>query len=319
MNSIHQAVGPSHPVKNGRGHDAVRGGSPIDEMEIDPSRPFIAEQFTPLFHTDEYRTLPDAARLRYNQLHALYFNEQVAFFEQEMLSPALLALSREELQPELAEGLRTFHEEEQRHTVMFRALNRRCAPELYRGDHYYFIRVPRSLRKILGVVSSRPRMFPLLLWLALMQEERSLFYSKGCLENAGELEANFVAAHRAHLADEVGHVGWDENLLDWLWPQVGRTLRRVNARLLNWMLGEFFLLPKRSGLRVIERLAEEYPDLDAAALRRGMAGLQSNTAYLQTLYSREITPRTFARFDAHPEFALLAKTLPGYRPESPAR
>ncbi len=291
----------------------------LNDARIDFSRRFIAEEFTPLFHTREYRALPDAARLRYNQLHALYFNEQVSFFEQEMLSPALLALLRGPLPASLAEGLRVFFDEEQRHTAVFRALNRDCAPELYASSNHHFIRIARPWRALLGAMAGMPRYFPLIIWLALMQEERSLHYSKGCLEKAAELEPHFVATHRAHLADEVGHVGWDEELLDWLWPQVGRAVRFVNARLLSWMIGEFFLLPKRSGLRVVEQLAQEFPQLDATTLRRGMDALSDDTEYLQTLYSREITPRTFARFDTHPEFALLARTLPGYRPAGSAR
>ena len=52
-------------------------------------------------------------------------------------------------------------------------------------------------------------------------------------------------------------------------------------------------------------IAEAFPQLDAAALFREMRELKSNAAYLASLWS-------FARFDAHPEFALLAQTLPGY-------
>lgn len=279
---------------------------------IDCTRRFIAEEFTPLFHTREYGALPDAVRLRYNQLHALYFNEQVAFFEQEMLSPALLALQTGDLPPDLAAGLAIFFAEEQLHTAMFRALNRRFAPELYADSPYFFIRVARPWRVLLGEVARRPRLFPLLVWLALLQEERSLHFSKGCLEQAWELEPHFVAAHRTHLRDEMGHIAWDEELLDWLWPRTGPGLRSMNVRLLRWMLGEFFFLPKRSGRRVVEQLVREFPQLDSAALYRGLRELKTNTAYLQTLYSREITPHAFARFDAHPEFALLAQTLPGY-------
>ena len=285
-----------------------------DSAGIDFTRRFMAEEFTPLFHTREYRALPDAVRLRYNQLHALYFNEQVAFFEQEMLGPALLALQRCELPAELSSGLKIFFGEEELHTAMFRALNRRFAPELYADDAYFFIRVARPWRVLLGEMARRPRMFPLLVWLALLQEERSLHFSKGCLAQAWELEPHFVAAHRMHLRDEMGHIGWDEELLDWLWPQTGPALRSMNVRLLRWMLGEFFLLPKRSGRRVVEQLVREFPQINAAALFRGMRELKTNTAYLNTLYSREITPRAFARFDAHPEFALLAQTLPGYIP-----
>lgn len=286
-----------------------------DRERIDCTRPFIAREFTPLFHTPEYGALPDAARLRYNQLHALYFNEQVAFFEQEMLSPALRALLRCGLPSKLADSVQMFHDEEQRHSAMFRALNRRCAPEFYARADYRFVWIGRPCRARLGTMSATPRVFPLIVWLALMQEERSLFYSKGCLENADVLEPHFVALHRAHLADEVGHVRWDEQLLDWLWPRTHAALRWMNVRLLAWMTGEFFLLPKRSGQRVVAQVAREFPHLDAGALHRAMFGLRNNPAYLRTLYSREITPRTFARFDALAEFALLARTLPGYHPQ----
>lgn len=293
---------------------AARIAAPLDGTRIDFTRRFILEEFTPLFHTSGYRELPAAAQLRYNQLHALYFNEQVAFFEQEMLSPALVALMRSALPASLVTGLRTFFDEEQRHTAIFRALNRRCAPEFYEHSAHYFVRVARPWRALLAQMSSRPHLFPLLIWLALLQEERSLYYSKSCSEDATELEPHFVATHRAHLADEVGHIRWDQELLDWLWPQVGRTIRLVNARLLGWMLGEFFHLPKRSGLRVVEQVAREFPQLDSAALRREMRELEANNAYPHTLYSREITPRSFARFDAHPEFAWLARILPSYSP-----
>lgn len=280
---------------------------------IDSARLFIAEKFTPLFHTGVYPSLSAAARLRYNQLHALYFNEQVAFFEQEMLSPALHALMQN-APPHLARGLQTFYDEEQRHTARFRELNSRRAPELYAERDYFFVRIGRPWMKMMRAIADRPHRFPLLIWLALLQEERSLFYSKGCLESAAELDVEFVATHRAHLADEVGHVGWDEELLDWLWPRAGAVTRCMNVRLFSWMLGEFFLLPKRSGRRVVEQLVREHPELDASALAAGMHRLANDPAYLRTLYSREITPRTFARFDAHPEFALLAQTLPGYVP-----
>jgi hypothetical protein len=221
---------------------------------------------------------------------------------------------REALPAPLAAGLREFHREEQRHTAMFRALNRRCAPEFYQDSASRFILVSRPAKALLANLARRPRLFPLLIWLALLQEERSLYYSKGCLAEAAAIEPNFVALHRLHLADEIGHLRWDEELLGWLWPQTGAALRAINVRLLRWMTGEFFLLPKRSGLRVVGQLAAEYPELDLAALRLALAGLARDPQYLQTLYSREITPRSYARFDANPEFTLLTQTFPGYRP-----
>ena len=289
---------------------ALRG----DFVQVDATRFFIAEEFTPLFHTPTYAVLPQTVRLRYNQLHACYFNEQVTFFEQEMLSPALRALARAKLPQRLVEGVREFYRDEQRHTAAFRALNRQCAPEFYAHRDYFFIGLSPTSRALVRTISGWPRLFPLLLWLALMQEERSLFYSKRCLDQAEHLEPRFIATHRAHVADEVGHISWDEELLDCLWPRATQFVRSANARLLNWLVREFFLLPKRSGLRVVEQLICEFPRLNAGALRCAMAGLAENDAYLRTLYSRAITPRTFARFDRDPELALLARTLPGYVP-----
>jgi hypothetical protein len=281
---------------------------------IDHSRHFIAEEFTPLYHTSAYALLPAAARLRYNQLHALYFNEQVAFFEQAMLSPALNVLMVEALPPHLLSGLHDFFREEQQHTAMFRELNRQAAPEIYRDRHAWFIRVANPWRSLLGVIARRPRLFPLLIWLALLQEERSLFYSRGCLKSAAPIEDHFVDAHRRHITDEAGHIRWDEELLDWLWPRTGHAIRWMNARLLAWMTREFFLAPKRSGLRVVQQLIREFPELDARQLVSAMRALETDRVYQRTLYSREITPRSFARFDRHPEFALLAQVLPGYVP-----
>ena len=288
-----------------------KGTTPV---ATDVSRLFIPEEFTPLFHTKAYEVLPEAARLRYNQLHALYFNEQIIFFEQEMLSPALRALMRTTLPSTLMSALPEFYEEEQRHSAMFRALNRRCAPGWYATGDYFLMGIGPVGRWGARLICRSPGLFPLVLWLALMQEERSLYYSAACLQQSTILEPDFLAAHRRHLADEVGHIAWDEELLDFLWPRTAQALRTANASLLNWLVGEFFLLPKRSGLRVVTRLAAEFPQLDAAALRRAMTGLATNATYVRGLYSRDVTPRTFARFDRHPEFALLARTLPGYVP-----
>jgi hypothetical protein len=286
-------------------------GVNLEHAPIDFTRRFIAEDIPPLFHTPVYRSCPEAVQLRYNQLHAFYFNEQVAFFEQEMLSPALLALQQLALPEELASGLRDFFAEEQRHTAVFRDLNRRCFPELYQEREYYFVRISPALRWALRHISAMPRVFPFLVWLALLQEERSLHFSRACLREADDLEPHFVAMHRAHLADEVGHVGWDEELLDWLWPRTPALVRMWNARLLSWMMREFFLAPKRAGIRVVEQLAHEFPELDRHALRHAMGELTTNRVYLRTLYAPEVTPRSYARFALHPEFASLAQCLRG--------
>jgi len=73
-----------------------------------------------------------------------------------------------------------------------------------------------------------------------------------------ELEPHFVRMHRTHLADEVGHVRWDEELIETLWQLANPVLRKVNGKLLGWMLGEFFNAPKRAQLNVVHELALEF-------------------------------------------------------------
>src|SRR6185436_8704002 len=287
----------------------------LEDVSPDPGKPFIPAELTPLFHTPSYQELTERQRLRYNQLHALYFNEQITLFETALGSPILAALLREAWPERLAEGLRQFRDEERRHTEMFRRLNLRSAPELYAGRDFHFIEVPVFWQAVLRWTVDRPLAFPLFLWLMLLQEERSLFYSKRYLRHKAALEPSFVAAHRLHLADEARHVCWDEELLDELWQRAHPLLRVVNAKLFAWMLEEFFGVPKRGQLRVIEELARELPEVRERLpeMRRQLLALARDEAYRSSLYSRESVPRTFARFDGSPELRRLR--ICGYRPE----
>lgn len=284
----------------------------LEDVSVDTGKPFIPDRLTPLFHTSSYRELTAEQRLRYNQLHALYFNEQIMFFEA-VLGPVLAALLREPWPDRLAEGLRQFQEEERQHIEMFRRLNQRCAPQLYADRNAYFIEIPAAWRAVLRWVVDHPLSFPLFLWLMLLQEERSLFYSRCYLRDTA-VEPSFAATHRLHLADEARHVRWDEELLDALWQRTRPFLRTVNAKLFAWILEEFFAAPKRAQLRVLDELVRELPELRERlpAMKRQLLALSRDEAYRKSLYSREIVPRTFARFDRTPEFRKLR--LCGYLP-----
>jgi hypothetical protein len=285
----------------------------LEDTTVDYGRRFIPEEFTPLSYTPSYLVLTEQQRLRYNQLQAFYFNEQIIFFETAIGRKVLEALLHEAWPPQLTKGLRQFLEEEQQHTEMFRRLNQRCAPQFYGPGHFHFIQAPRAWMAVLSWATQHPRFFPLFLWLMLLQEERSLFYSRRVIAQRGELEPHFVKAHRMHLADEVGHVRWDEELIQALWQRANPFLRKVNAELFGWMLGEFFNAPKRAQLGVVHELAREFPTLRELEpeMQRQLLALSEDGRYLNSLYSREIVPRAFARFDESPEFQLLE--LIGYR------
>jgi hypothetical protein len=74
----------------------------------------------------------------------------------------------------------------------------------------------------------------------LVQEEKALHVSRTYLRDAELLEPHFVAVYRLHAADEAHHVNWDEELIAELWPRVPHWWRQCNARLLDWLLLEFF-------------------------------------------------------------------------------
>lgn len=286
-----------------------------EEVPASAGKLFIPVELTPLPHTPSYARLTDRQRLRYNRLQALYFHEQITFFETALGRPVLAALLRRACPPRLVEALRQFREEEIRHTEMFRRLLRRHAPGIYAGRDFHFVQVSPFWAALLRAGVARPETLPLFLWLMLLQEERSVFYSRTYLAHREEIEPSFVEAHRLHLADEARHVRWDEELLDELWERARPLVRTVNARLFAWMLEEFFGAPKRAQLRVVEELAREHPELRGhlPRLRRELLALAGDEPYRRSLYSREIVPRTFARFDSTPEFRSLK--ICGYRPQ----
>jgi hypothetical protein len=285
---------------------------------IDFSRRFMPEELTPFYFTPAYTTLTEAQRLRYNQLNALYFNEQIMFFERTLARNVLGYFLANPLPEDLKNGLQQFLMEEEQHTTMFHRLNQRCAPEIYAQRDFYFIQVPPIVSKILDAISKRPQWFPFLLWLMHLQEERAMFFGRAFLKSADLLEPHFVAVQRKHLADEIGHVRWDEALLDWVWPKINFSLRRFNVRLFAWMLEEYFTTPKRTALRVLAALAGEFPSLQPQypEFCRQLRALGNDSVFRRSLYCPENVPMTLKRFDAYPEFNSLINVMPGYIPGS---
>ncbi len=273
----------------------------------------LPEHLTPLPYTAAYAELTPLHRDRYNRLQALYFNEQIAFFECAVGSNVLAALIVDPALGHLHDDLRRFRNDEERHTAMFRRWNRQAAPALYAHRDFRFVRVPQPLSVPLGWITRHPRRFPMLVWLMLLQEERALYYAREILRYADILDPSFVILHRTHLADEVHHVRWDEELLDILWRHAGAWQRKVNAGLFRWMMREFFGTPKRAQVRVLDELARQCPELRnrLPEMRRQLRALAYDRAYPSSLYSRESIPRSFARFDAWPEMRSVAAQLAG--------
>jgi hypothetical protein len=267
--------------------------------------PFIPEQLTPLRLTPSWRQLSPEEQLRYNQLQGLYFHEQIIYFEQAIIIPLLRAVGPLVIAPSLRASLIKFEEEENRHSSAFHALLKLLRPEWYRDSWQHFVKVGPVAETILSSLLRHPRQFPFLLWLVQLLEERTMFASRLYLAEADTFPSAIVCAQRRHLADEADHVQWDIALIHQLWPSTPSWLRRLNVRLLDWMVGEFIAVPRRAALRVIDALADDIPHLSVppATLKAQLRALAANPDFRAAVFGRDAVPRTFKQAASSPDFA----------------
>jgi hypothetical protein len=285
---------------------------------IDRDRLFTSPTLAPLAHSPAFAALSEPQRRRYNQLVGLMQNEIICFFEQEFavrVLPALLrdsAGGRRAVPAELARSLRQFVEDERQHTQLFRRLNQLAEPTWYAGTDYHILRLPAAFRATLRWMTNHPSAFPMVFWVMLLMEERSLMISRRyAAMDPDMIEPHFAAAYRAHLEDEVRHVQLDWHLLDQFYHSRPARVRRINARLLEAFVVGLFLKPRRANVRLIDLLIEEFPDLRPrrTALLAAVRALDDNAGYRDMMYSPEATPIAHLLFDKLPEFHRLRRRL----------
>lgn len=283
---------------------------------VDRTRWFIPPHLTPLAHVAAYQTLSSKAQLRYNQLFASCYHEHFIFLERMLADHTLPVLIDRYAGRPLAEKLRTFQREEQKHTAWFHALHQVCEPALYRDNYHHFVRVAPLPLRLFIYCARRPWRFPFCLWLAMMIEERTIAASREIFQKPDDFEPHYVTLHRLHSADEAGHVSLDAELLRELWPALGPVGRWLNRWLFVTILREFFRLPKRAAWHVMEQLAEEHPELRPRLpeIHRQIRALDDHSSYLAGIYSRRREPRTFALADQFRELRRLEAELLGETP-----
>jgi hypothetical protein len=279
---------------------------------------YLPEHITHLYYSPVYATLSHGAKLAYNKLHACYHCEMCAFLEGELPKHYLRAVAAPDTPEKLCRAAQALAESEERHAAAFRALARRIAPGLYSKDEYVFVRPRSAASWILRKLFDWPGLRPALLWIALIQEERGAFFGEEILRQPEQLAPEMVNWQREHLADERAHLSLGEELLPLCWDAAPRWMRRLNGRLLRFLLREFLSAPKRSGMRVIEYLVRECPELTPrkTELMTAMRALDRNPRFHQSLYSRKIVPKTFALLDEYGEFRHLGKSVWGYSREA---
>lgn len=267
-------------------------------------KPFIPEKLTPLRLTASWSKLSAEERLRYNQLQGLYFHEQIIFFEQRMIVPLIAAARQLVTDSSQRDALSVFIEEENSHSAQFHALLRELRPEWYERDWRHFVEVGGIASAVLAGMVRCPRQFPFLLWLVQLLEERTMYASRLYLAEADAFPAKIVAAQRQHLMDEADHVQWDIQLLNDLWPRTPEWLRRLNVRLLDWMVAEFIAAPRRAAIRVVDALGEEMPHLSVpvSTIRAELRTLATQPDFQRGVFGRDAVPRTWKQAAAARSF-----------------
>ena len=287
---------------------------------IDLGRPFVCETLTPLYCCPIYADLPEAVRRRYNQLVGLFTNEIITFFESSFATPVLTTLANDRtfrpLPREMSDELLRFAAEERKHVDLWRRLNRAAAPTWYDRSDYHVLQLPPGVNPAIRFLTTRPVTFPVVLWLMLLQEERSIDISRRCVRAREQLEPNFVAAYRAHLEEEVRHVQIDWHLIEHYYVGRSAAARRSTAALLRFFVDQFLLVPRRSTIRTVDLLLIEFPELIPLRPRivREVRALGQSQEFQEMMYSRQTTPIAFSLFDRFPEFHSIAKIMRGYRP-----
>ena len=299
-------------------HAALAAAHPLRfDTPVDSTRWFVCPTLTPLYYTRSYSRLGREQALRYNQIMGMAHNEVIAFFETRFAGNVLGTLAKVKRKgdgapAELAECLGNFIREEASHTDAFRRLNRLSAPQWYAQQDDHVLCVPLAVQRLLDYVTRHPRTFPMVIWVMLIMEERSLEISRRYAHmDKAKVEAHYAAVYRAHLHDEVRHVQIDWHLLECFYEGRASLLREMNAALVRLFVFGFFFTPARATVRAVDLLVEEFPEL--AGLRpqmvRELKSLRHNDDYRRMMYSQEVNPLTFALFDYFPEFDAMKRAM----------
>ena len=118
--------------------------------------------------------------------------------------------------------------------------------------------------------------------------------SRVFLRYENDLSTPFFQIQRQHLADEVDHVQWDEQVITAVWPQTAPWLRKVNVKLIDWMLREFIVAPKRAAVRVLDALVARHPSLGPTLpqLSKELRDLGQTTDFQQSIFCPPVAPRS---------------------------
>ncbi len=251
---------------------------------------------------------------------ALAICEQFIYLEGDILVPAvehLLARKRGAIGAELRHCMIDLIEEEHRHTEMFWRLLETARPEWYPERKTRIHRAAR--RQLVQLMSRMPETFMPWVWMGLLFEEITVHLYRQYSRDPA-VDPLFTEVHRAHMLDETRHFRIEQHLLREVWEPASPGVRAFNARLFGGIMARF--VAPNSPFQALRLLLDHAPHLRQyeATFAADLRELHRNEGFQRNFYSREALPMTFATLDAHPEMAIVSRSVPLYDPgESRAR
>jgi len=283
--------------------------------DIDHGKYFIPERLTQLYHTPAYSLLSPQQQLRYNQLFAIRAIEQLMTLEARFIALVLARTkksTRVKADKELVYCMQEMAVEEEQHYQMFLKLNKLAEPGIYKNADMHFAKITVLEGTVLHLLSKTPGISLFLLWILLILEEFSTCISKQMLENSvpqeqeTELEPNFVQVHREHLKDESRHVAICANLLSKLIRHSSNTTIRLNRFILNKFMTDY-MTPKRGGIRVINKLVEEFPELlvHKQTIIDSIKSQKQDKVIFDSIQNPKLMPFSHKLFQQYPDFCFI--------------
>ena len=122
---------------------------------------WIPDAFVPLAGTPEWEDMSEAQRLRYNQYYALEVVEQFVWIETFLILGPLGRLARRrDLDPAAEQVLKSFIDDERRHSETMGRLLRIARPDLYEDGLSFFFVPPARVTALARVFARFPAALP---------------------------------------------------------------------------------------------------------------------------------------------------------------
>jgi len=190
---------------------------------------------------------------------------------------------------------------------MFWRMCEKAEPSFYPERRFHLFGTSPFQKLAQRILLSQPRLFLMWIWVIILFEERTIDYCKQYRKakkaDPALLDENFCELHEFHLQDEGRHYQYDHHLLTWLYDPQPAWKKRLAGRMFARLM-KAYTAPRRTSLRILEVLGQEFPELHERAipaLRRELPLLRTSESFHEAAFSRRVLPKSLALFAEYDE------------------